>query len=89
MPGPRAKDDKQNIEGSGYNYNDAVTVDLGGDGKVPGVIKGIHQKGAKIDVTIDNPGHKQHGYTITVEPEKVAPRAAAEAAAAGEEDDEK
>jgi hypothetical protein len=52
------------VEGSGFDYRDAVQV-LDGKKKVGGHIVGIHAGGKRVDVRIDQVGHSNHGYTKT------------------------
>lgn len=71
--GPRAIDDPLNIEGSGYGYNDAVTVDHCGEDETKGRVHAIHTGGKKLDITISHPGHKEHGRTVTFNTDDVTP----------------
>jgi hypothetical protein len=68
--GPRPENDPSNIEGSGYNYHDKVTV-LSDNKKVNGHIEAIHSGGRKLDVRIDHPGHSAHGRIVTFDPSEV------------------
>jgi|ERR1700676_3068545 len=72
MNGKRTADDPLNIEGSGYNYGDPVSVLYDG-GEVSGVVETIHAAGKKIDVRILQSGHKKNGAIITFEPDAVEP----------------
>jgi hypothetical protein len=64
--GPRAKDDRSNIEGSGYGYGDRVVIN-DCNTKVNGLVESIHREGKKLDVRIDHPGHKNHNRVVTVD----------------------
>lgn len=54
----------QGIEGSGFNYGDAVTVDHLGTQETSGTIEAIHTGGKHVDVRIGHPGHKEHGRVV-------------------------
>ena len=70
--GPRSKDDSANIEGSGYNYRDRVHVThLNRDAE--GIIEAVHAGGKKVDVRIDEQGHRGHGSIATFDVNEIEP----------------
>lgn len=63
----------EGVEGSGFNYHDAVEVQESGK-LVPGHIVGIHAGGKRVDVRFDKLGHTLHGYTKTYSVDDVEAR---------------
>ncbi len=85
-PEPKSKDEAaqkppEGVEGSGFNYNDAVEAQEGKE-RLSGHIVGIHAGGKRVDVRFDKPGHGLHGYTKTYSVNDVAAKAAEEGAEA-------
>lgn len=75
MPkGTRARDDKFNTHETGYHEGDLVEV-LDEGSWVKGVVRGIQEKGPKIDVHIGHSGHKNNGRVVVVGLDDVRPMA--------------